>query len=167
MYLSYFSLIQEKTCQSLFPLFWAQCLDLSGLIFLTAYLRSQTAFHCVCCFSKCSTRFFPILTLEECCQGRVLPLSTLPLVPFPLAGFSPIRSHPLSGFPTITKLTLPLPSVLFFLKNTHTFLFNRFGVELCHKCPRNLHNDQFAPFGGNQRVHKLPVSTFQGFPKYT
>ena len=156
MYLSYFSLVQEKTCQSLFPLFWAQSLNLSDLIFLTAYLCSQTALHSVCCFSTCSIRFFPILTLEECCQRRLLPLSTLPLVP-----------GPLSGFPPITKLTLPMPPVLFCLKHTHTFLFNCFGVELRHKCPRNLPNDQFASSGGNQRVHKLPVSTFQGLPKYT
>ena len=121
MYLSYFSLVQEKTCQSLF---WAQCLDLSGLIFLTAYLRSQTALHCVCCFSKCSTRFFPILTLEECCQGRVLPLPTLPLVPVPLADFSPIKSPLLVRFPNHNKAYPPPCPLCCSTSKTHTHFFS-------------------------------------------
>lgn len=122
MYLSYFSLVQEKTCQSLFPLFWAQCLNLSGLIFLTAYLRSQTALHCVCCFSKCSIRFFPILTLGECCQGRVLPLSTLPLVRF--------LTHKISPWPLCCSASKKHTQHFFSVASVQNFVTNVLEVYI-------------------------------------
>ena len=61
--------------------------NLSGLIFLTAHLHSQTGLRCVHCFSGCSITFFLVLTFEECCQGIATSflycLLSSPLVRFP------------------------------------------------------------------------------------